>query len=90
MSFWPPSWTSIDRKILDMALPNIVSNMSTPLIGLPAAVVALSIAPGGLAEMALVALALDTDTAYVTTMHIWRIVLVIVAAPLFWRLSHRR
>ena len=34
MSFWPPSWTSIDRKILDMALPNIVSNMSTPLIGL--------------------------------------------------------
>lgn len=62
---------------------------AAPLIGLPPAVLALSIAPGGLAEMALVALALDTDTAYVTTMHIWRIALVIVVAPLFWRLAHR-
>jgi len=62
---------------------------AAPMIGLPAAVVALSIAPGGLAEMALVALALDTDTAYVTTMHIWRIALVIIVAPLFWRLAHR-
>lgn len=72
-----------------LALTVLFAFGAAPLIGLPASVVALSIAPGGLAEMALVALALDTDTAYVATMHIWRIVLVIVVAPLFWRLAHR-
>lgn len=81
---------AVGATLLLLALTVAAAFAAAPLIGLPAAVVALSIAPGGLAEMALVALALDTDTAYVTTMHIWRIVLVIVAAPLFWRLSHRR
>lgn len=72
-----------------LVLTGLFALAAAPLVGLPASVVALSIAPGGLAEMALVALALDTDPAYVATMHVWRIALVIGAAPLFWRLSHR-
>ncbi len=81
---------AVAATLILLALTVGAAFAAAPLIGLPATVVALSIAPGGLAEMALVALALDTDTAYVTTMHIWRIVLVIGAAPLFWRLSHSR
>lgn len=46
----------------------------------------LSFAPGGLAEMSLIALALGIDTAFVSTMHIFRIVLVVVVAPLAFRL----
>lgn len=81
---------AMTATVILLALTVGAAFAAAPFIGLPATVVALSIAPGGLAEMALVALALDTDTAYVTTMHIWRIVLVIGAAPLFWRLSHSR
>lgn len=46
----------------------------------------LAYAPGGLAEMSLVALAIDGDTAFVATHHIVRIAIVVVAAPLIFRL----
>jgi uncharacterized membrane protein AbrB (regulator of aidB expression) len=51
----------------------------------------LALAPGGLAEMSLVALAIGIDTAFVSTMHIARIAVVIAAAgPLFRLLEKRR
>lgn len=46
----------------------------------------LTFSPGGLAEMSLLALALNADIAYVATIHIARIVLVIAFAPLAFRL----
>jgi len=59
-------------------------------MALPAAAIALALAPGGLAEMALVALALGIETAFVSTMHIVRIALVVTFAPLFFRMALRR
>lgn len=54
------------------------------LAGIPIATVVLGFAPGGLAEMSLVAIALGADAAFVATHHLVRIVLVVVcAAPLF-------
>ena len=50
---------------------------------------ALAFAPGGLAEMSLVGLALGSDVAYIATHHIVRISLVILAAPLAFRLLRR-
>jgi len=47
----------------------------------------LALAPGGLAEMTLVALALAVDSAFVSCMHIIRITLVIVFAPILFRLG---
>lgn len=47
--------------------------------------VMLAFAPGGLAEMSLVALAMHVDTAYVATIHLIRVVMVIFFAPLSWR-----
>jgi membrane AbrB-like protein len=47
--------------------------------------VMLAYAPGGLAEMSLVALALGVDTAYVASMHLVRVILVIFCAPAIWR-----
>ena len=49
----------------------------------------LAYSPGGLPEMSLLALALGADVAYVATLHLSRIVLVIVAAPLFFRYRTR-
>ena len=53
-------------------------------IGFAALVLAFS--PGGLAEMSLIALALGVDTAFVSTMHIGRIFLVVIGAPVVYRI----
>lgn len=53
-------------------------------IGIPALV--LAFAPGGLAEMSLVALALATDAAFVSTHHVVRIIFVVIVAPFVFRL----
>ena len=59
------------------------------LTDLPTPSLVLAYAPGGLAEMSLVALALAFDAAFVATHHIVRIVLVVVVAPAVYRLSGR-
>lgn len=50
----------------------------------------LAFAPGGLTEMSLLTLAMHQDVAYVSTMHIVRITMVIAIAPLFFRLLRSR
>ncbi|MEM6637468.1 MAG: AbrB family transcriptional regulator [Pseudomonadota bacterium] len=57
--------------------------------GAPISQVFLAFSPGGLTEMSLLAVALDQDIAYVATNHVARIVLVIFAAPLVFRLLRR-
>ncbi|MBT3534096.1 MAG: AbrB family transcriptional regulator [Rhodospirillaceae bacterium] len=56
-----------------------------PLLGLPMYALLLALSPGGLAEMSLIALALDVDTAFVATMHLVRILLIVTLAPIFFR-----
>jgi uncharacterized protein len=58
--------------------------------GLPAEALVLAFAPGGLAEMSLIAIALSSDAAFVATHHIVRIFLVAVLAPLAFRAMRRR
>lgn len=57
--------------------------------GLPVPALILAYAPGGLAEMSLVALALGVDPAFVSTHHILRILLIVLVAPQIFHL-HRR
>ena len=49
----------------------------------------LAIAPGGVAEMSLIALALGIDVAFVASSHLIRILLVVVAAPQVFRFWQR-
>ena len=59
--------------------------------GIRLATILLGFAPGGLAEMSLVAIALGVDAAFVATHHLARIVLVVLCAtPLFRILGLRR
>jgi uncharacterized protein len=46
----------------------------------------LALAPGGLTEMGLIALAIQADVAFVALHHVVRILLVLVAAPALFRL----
>ena len=57
--------------------------------GLSREALVLAYAPGGLAEMSLIAIAIGADSAFVATHHIVRVFLVVVAAPLFFRLLRR-
>lgn len=56
-----------------------------PLTGFPLAALVLALAPGGLAEMSLVALALGVDPAFVACHHILRLFAVVTAAPFVFR-----
>jgi uncharacterized protein len=58
-------------------------------IGIPFSAALLAFAPGGLAEMSLIALSLNVDAAYVSSHHIVRIFLIVLAAPLIFRLLRR-
>ncbi|MFP6731759.1 MAG: AbrB family transcriptional regulator [Alphaproteobacteria bacterium] len=55
-------------------------------LGLPVAALVLAFAPGGLAEMTLIALALGVDPAFVSTHHVVRIFLVVILAPLAFKM----
>jgi uncharacterized protein len=47
--------------------------------------VILAYAPGGLAEMSLVALALAIDSAFVASHHVLRIIMIVIVAPMLFR-----
>jgi len=51
-------------------------------MGLPFAALWLAFAPGGLAEMTLISLAMGIDTAFVSTHHLVRVVFMVFTAPL--------
>lgn len=56
------------------------------ITGLPTTLLILAYAPGGLAEMSLIAFYLGQDTAFVASHHLIRITLIIMLAPLVFRL----
>jgi len=56
-----------------------------PHVNEPVAATFLAFAPGGLAEMGLIALSLDMSVIYVTAHHVLRIVLAVSAARILAR-----
>ncbi len=58
--------------------------------GLPLPALWLAFAPGGLAEMTLISLAMGIDTAFVSTHHLLRVVFMVTAAPLVFALIRKR
>ena len=59
------------------------------LTGLPTVPLVLAFSPGGLAEMSLIAIAIGADAAFVATHHVVRIFLIVVIAPLAFKLMRR-
>ncbi len=64
----------------------LAASILSPLTKISFAALWLAFAPGGLAEMAMMSIALGIDPAFVTTHHLYRLILLIVFAPLFYRL----
>ncbi|MBF0333989.1 MAG: AbrB family transcriptional regulator, partial [Alphaproteobacteria bacterium] len=80
---------AIAATALLLALTLGLAWATADLSGLPVAVLILALAPGGLAEMCLIAVALHADVAFVSAHHFARIVLVVTLAPLAFRLLRR-
>jgi membrane AbrB-like protein len=53
--------------------------------GTPSTALFLALAPGGLAEMSIIALSLGSVAAFVSTHHVARIILIVILSPIFFR-----
>lgn len=60
------------------------------LLDIPVTSAVLAFAPGGLAEMSLVALSLGLDVGYVATLHVARILLVMLTGPGTFRVLRKK
>jgi len=78
---------SVGATLVLMAITVAFSLTLGPFTGLSANDILLAFSPGGLAEMALVAIALHSDAAFVATHHIVRILIVITCAPIVFKLA---
>ena len=67
---------------LTLSLAGVAALVLPPLVGESWEAVILAFAPGGIAEMSLVALSLEVSILYVTAHHVARIVIAIAAAKL--------
>jgi hypothetical protein len=81
-------WAAMLTVIL-LAVTLLCAWLLHAVTGLPTPHLILAYAPGGLAEMSLVALALAFDPSFVATHHIVRIFIVVVLAPLAFRILLR-
>jgi membrane AbrB-like protein len=82
-------WLAVGSSVLMLVLAALFALVAGSLGSMPPTALFLSFAPGGLAEMSLIALALGIDTAFVSTMHVFRIVYIVLLAPLAFRLLRR-
>ncbi len=76
--------------ILMVALAAVAAWVLSTWTGLPFPAIWLAFAPGGVAEMTLISLALGIDVAFVSTHHAVRVVFMVLAAPLAFHLLERK
>jgi len=55
------------------------------IAGVPSAMLFLAFAPGGLAEMSIIALSMDAQSAIVSSHHMLRIIILVIIAPILFR-----
>ena len=80
------AWLAAITSIVLIGSAAAVASLASLFLDVGPSTMFLALAPGGLAEMSLIALALGVDTAFVTIMHILRVVLVVILAPYAFRI----
>lgn len=84
------SWLSLWATVATLLIALAFSWLIHSLAGVTTDQVILALAPGGLTEMGLIALAINADVAFVALHHVARIVIVLVLArPIFALLPKR-
>ena len=80
----------IGATVLMVGLAAAAAWVLSTWTGLPFPAIWLAFAPGGVAEMTLISLALGIDVAFVSTHHMVRVVFMVLAAPLVFHLLERK
>ncbi|HMS94824.1 MAG TPA: AbrB family transcriptional regulator, partial [Tabrizicola sp.] len=83
-------WLSAGATLLTLGLAVVAGLAMRSVTGVELDQALLALAPGGLTEMGLIALAIHADVAFVALHHVVRILIVIIVAPILVRHSHRR
>lgn len=63
--------------------------LSAPILGLQQSALFLALAPGGFAEMTVIAIAMNVEVAFVATCHVFRIFYVMAVSPVLCRRAMR-
>lgn len=66
-------------------LSGLIAYLAAPVVGAQPVPLFLALAPGGFSEMMLMALLVGGDTAFVASMHVLRIAVIVIAIPAFSR-----
>lgn len=75
-------WTLLGTGLL-MAIAAVFAVIAATTLDVDLIAALLAFAPGGVAEMCLIAIALDADPGFVATHHIARIMFILLATPVF-------
>ena len=81
---------SLGATVILLLITAVAALALAPVLGFGLAPVVLAFAPGGLAEMSLIALSLGVEVAFVATHHAVRILIIVTAAPLAFGWLERR
>lgn len=87
---WQTVRIALVTTLMLLGLAVVTVLLVSDMIGATPEAMALVLSPGGLAEMSLIALALGIDTAFVSTMHVFRIAIVVILAPGLYKLFRRK
>lgn len=74
---------SVGGACLLMAVAGVFAWVSSVLLGVDLFTALLAYAPGGVAEMSLIAIAIDANPSFVAAHHVARIVFIMFATPIF-------
>jgi membrane AbrB-like protein len=86
----PAAALSFGATLMTLSLALVAGIIMQTVAGVRSDQALLALAPGGLTEMGLIALAVQADVAFVATHHVARILFVIMLAPLVFRLVLKR
>jgi membrane AbrB-like protein len=84
---WRVIVVSIGAALIMVAIAGLFALVLGELSGTSGTALFLALAPGGLAEMSIIALSFGTAAAFVSTHHIVRIILLVIIAPALFRLA---
>lgn len=85
IEIWRIIVTSIGAALIMVAIAAVFALVLGEISGSSKTALFLALAPGGLAEMSIIALSFGTAAAFVSTHHIVRIILLVVIAPVIFR-----
>ena len=83
--FWVAARLAVANVAMILAIATAIAFVFAPIVGERREAVVLAFAPGGVAEMGLVALSIGSSVIYVTAHHVVRIVLAVALASVLWR-----